>query len=1072
MLRLSTAIPSDSMASPDSGSSWNPIKDEPELKRLLGELDNVNTHKGFDRWKSSFLSAFDSFLDRSDAQQQADRVYNEFGGTIHKLNKVIHQLQGHITRGELSEDAATVKARRCLSELKADATDASDGLATFLPGSGSDKIKTFGYTNYHMGAILISNGFCLYGNLKACDDILMEYKRLLAEVADRQILDVIANYHHKLQVFCEVMADLGLYNVMMKAQEILSLPPEKEQEPDEDGTDTTDEEEAGNFPSEEELDQLFPAVVEEEEPEPEKVEAPALAPVPRRSARPKPQLPGMARPARKSAVLRFSTTQAEELANALLDDDLDDDDLIDDEDRFDQAVAAAKKRTAPAFKRTNTAPARPRPGGRIKRNTIAAAPRRKPACPTSPKRISAPENLAEAAASATKAVEPTTPTPVEAVEVNEPTPVKAAEPTTPTPDEAVVGSTTPTPVKAAEPAKPATTTPVKAAEPTTPTPVEAAEPTTATPVDAAVEPTKPATPPPAKAAEPTAPKPVKASKRLSMPVAAPRTPVKSPQPPASLRASTGSAPPSAAIEQKSDHQPTSPKRVSDPTPLSPRRSPKSAPAPTSPVSPKETPKSAAQEPTSPKRVSDPAPLSPKESPKSAPAPTSPKRVSDPTPLSPKKSPMAKRNTMLPTTKPRTPTTPKRSSTMPKLNTKAKSPPKTPKKSAADAPLKRAATASPKLSNEAQKKPERGLRRNVTIAAPENATDEKPVELMEDRSERSTRSTRGRRASMTPKVCLDNDDDFAAAAAAAEARDLMGSQSERYTSTRRRNVKPLPFDLMEPAVEEEEEPNDPLLGSVRRPMNDDDDTNSNNDNEDHSEDSMDAPERGTGKRSLARALTKRLGRKKKDAAAVDPVDENGNDGNDVMTDAVSERSARTSRRNKKLFKNMFRRSNTTPPEAAAWPEEEDDADVPTAMPMPAKKPDLKAAPVEPPTKSKKGEKPKPARPLPESVELNAKKQPTKRTVSDMSKASNHSKTKKKSEDSGAIRKHVLTVTLIEAPDGSFQPRMVIVGHDDLPVDEIDPNMGSTLEDSVVMKHILKALKNPEDYDMSCFLNAGK
>jgi hypothetical protein len=80
---------------------------------------------------------------------------------------------------------------------------ACDALAELLPGSGqADQAPDYVDTNYHMGAILIGDGFSLYGYLQTCYQILQQRKGdVLWEVADRQILAEIDNYHN-----------LGLYD--------------------------------------------------------------------------------------------------------------------------------------------------------------------------------------------------------------------------------------------------------------------------------------------------------------------------------------------------------------------------------------------------------------------------------------------------------------------------------------------------------------------------------------------------------------------------------------------------------------------------------------------------------------------------------------------------------------------------------------------------------------------------------------------------------------------------------------------------------------------------------------------
>jgi hypothetical protein len=259
---------------------FNPFRDDPEMKGLLEKLlTTVETQSEFTRWKSSFLNKFDTFLDAK-GSKAAEEAYNGFSDDVYTFGKMLHQLEGHIYRAELTRDNATVKARKCLEELKKIITASTDGLAALLPGSGitDDKTRESGYTNYHMGAVLVGDGFSIYGYLNTCDKILKEFvQRVLLYVADKQLLWEIGNYSKKLQVFCDVMADLGLHEVMVKSREIL----EKEEKEDGEIEAETEAETDSDTDSDSDLEDEFA----EEEPE-DPVPVPAAAPPKKKSHTP------------------------------------------------------------------------------------------------------------------------------------------------------------------------------------------------------------------------------------------------------------------------------------------------------------------------------------------------------------------------------------------------------------------------------------------------------------------------------------------------------------------------------------------------------------------------------------------------------------------------------------------------------------------------------------------------------------------------------------------------------------------------------------------------------------------
>jgi hypothetical protein len=162
-----------------------------------------------------------------DAQgsERAEDAYVDFSDTTAALVTAVHQMERLIESQAITETTASVRGRLCLDELKARCIVACDALAELLPGSGqADQARDCGYTNHHMGAILIGDGFSLYGYLQTCDQILQQRKDdVLWEVADRQILAEIDNYHNKLEIFCDVMRDLGLFDAMMKARHFAQM---------------------------------------------------------------------------------------------------------------------------------------------------------------------------------------------------------------------------------------------------------------------------------------------------------------------------------------------------------------------------------------------------------------------------------------------------------------------------------------------------------------------------------------------------------------------------------------------------------------------------------------------------------------------------------------------------------------------------------------------------------------------------------------------------------------------------------------------------------------------------------
>jgi hypothetical protein len=150
----------------------NFFKEDPELKRRLGELDGISTRARFANWRTSFVKVVQTFLDQA-GTAKAQAAYVEFTMHLAALQKGMTKLKACWDTGSLSKEKCSVKARRCLAELQAALSKVSATLQSLVPGIASSKV---GYTNYHMGAMLIHEGFQSYGTLVYCDTTLQTMK--------------------------------------------------------------------------------------------------------------------------------------------------------------------------------------------------------------------------------------------------------------------------------------------------------------------------------------------------------------------------------------------------------------------------------------------------------------------------------------------------------------------------------------------------------------------------------------------------------------------------------------------------------------------------------------------------------------------------------------------------------------------------------------------------------------------------------------------------------------------------------------------------------------------------------
>lgn len=212
----------------DSGgdAGGNPLRTDPELSGLLKRLDKVKKYKTFDRWKTKFLGRLTSLVYEK-GMDPAEKTCTDFSKVLKTTVKCASKVTGHIEKGELTTEKKTVKASLALSELGNNLTTSVQKLEDLIPSTGRDEKKR-GYTKYHLGAVLIRQGFHQYITMKQIEDALGEIAARVGDVADKQLLELFEFYKVKFKKFCDIMADLGLYEIMKKCAEFAEAPEEEE----------------------------------------------------------------------------------------------------------------------------------------------------------------------------------------------------------------------------------------------------------------------------------------------------------------------------------------------------------------------------------------------------------------------------------------------------------------------------------------------------------------------------------------------------------------------------------------------------------------------------------------------------------------------------------------------------------------------------------------------------------------------------------------------------------------------------------------------------------------------------
>ena len=196
----------------------NPVKYDPGLKALIGELDSIRSIRAFRQWKANFLTAFQEFLS-DEGVEPANEAYMQFAHNMATFEKTVSQVQKLLRKGDISSERTTVRGRHALNEMNNSIASIIREQKELIPARASDEKKKK-YNKYHLGAILVHYGFEEYYRMTRCAEIMEEIKvNGLDELGNKQQLVEIANYSQQIKQFQEIMSDLGLFDVMMKSED-------------------------------------------------------------------------------------------------------------------------------------------------------------------------------------------------------------------------------------------------------------------------------------------------------------------------------------------------------------------------------------------------------------------------------------------------------------------------------------------------------------------------------------------------------------------------------------------------------------------------------------------------------------------------------------------------------------------------------------------------------------------------------------------------------------------------------------------------------------------------------------
>ena len=221
----------------NSGSN-NPITNDANLNILVHDkLPTVTKYKQFQRWKSKFMDRFNAYLTQSGmepASVATGDLQVHLDACLRRALDVLEQ----IDKGNLSPTRRSVKASRALKEFCVIIEECRVELEELIPATQVDE-KRRRYTKFHVGASLIKAGFPQFVAMKQLEESVHSMcdkthdPNTDDDTLDKTERELFALYTTQVARFCDIMADLDLYDIMLQCVRFL-VPPENEEEDDAD----------------------------------------------------------------------------------------------------------------------------------------------------------------------------------------------------------------------------------------------------------------------------------------------------------------------------------------------------------------------------------------------------------------------------------------------------------------------------------------------------------------------------------------------------------------------------------------------------------------------------------------------------------------------------------------------------------------------------------------------------------------------------------------------------------------------------------------------------------------------
>jgi hypothetical protein len=103
-------------SSNNNANTANPIKNDPILKKLLAQTQNLKNEEAFSGWRETFMKEYARFLDKAGVHN-AHLAEAQLIKYLKELSKAVFSVNDHVQKGTVSKTKVSVMGQRSLTNM-------------------------------------------------------------------------------------------------------------------------------------------------------------------------------------------------------------------------------------------------------------------------------------------------------------------------------------------------------------------------------------------------------------------------------------------------------------------------------------------------------------------------------------------------------------------------------------------------------------------------------------------------------------------------------------------------------------------------------------------------------------------------------------------------------------------------------------------------------------------------------------------------------------------------------------------------------------------------------------------